>query len=60
MGTRGSRRLPAIVLLATLSLCTSPGGTLAPWMALTLSAQTPAVAPDAPWPRRYQVGEYGR
>lgn len=56
MGRRGSRRTPTLVTVVTLSLFVAPGGPLAIWVPVVVSAQTP-VAPDAPWPRRFQAGD---
>jgi len=56
MGRRGCRRMPAYVALVTLSLVVAPGGTLAPWIPVVLSAAE-IVAPDAPWPRRFQAAD---
>ena len=56
MGRRGSRRMPAYVILAVVSLVIAPGGTFAPWIPVIVSAAE-AVAPDAPWPRRFQAAD---
>jgi len=54
MARRGSHRPPALIVLVTMSLFVAPGGPLAPWIPVAVSAQT-AVAADAPWPRRFQA-----
>src|SRR5690349_20077151 len=55
MGLRSCRRAPAVVALVALSMFIAPGGAMAPWVPLLLSGAEPVVAPDAPWPRRFQA-----
>src|SRR3954466_9739189 len=55
MGARGSRRRRVVAAAMAVSvLSIAPGGTFAPWLLVAVAA-TPPVAPDAPWPRRFQA-----
>src|SRR3954447_15434781 len=55
MGRRGSRHRRMVVAAAVVVLSIAPGGTFAPWLPIALAAAPPPVAPDAPWPRRFQA-----